>query len=76
MKYFWSNKDPREVFDRSKGQQIVIVRPESYSERTAFGTIHTKNTWSVFTDFSDYRLIDADMEWDSSWLWIPFERVK
>jgi hypothetical protein len=66
----WSNTDPRESID--KRANIIILRPSligvSHPE-VAYAQVDTKEVYCIFTDFENYRCINADMKWDPSWQW-------
>ena len=68
----WSNTDPREVIN--KRARIIILRPSESGfghYRSSVADVHTKEVYNIFTDFEDYQVINADMEWDPIW-WCDF----
>jgi len=64
----WNKEDPR--YSINKRADIIILRPSS-NGRLEAGTAHvdTKETWCIFTSFTNCSLIDADSDWDKDWLW-------
>ena len=66
----WKNTDPR--YDINKRDNIVILRPSLKGNNVYIagtGEVDTKEGWNIFTSFEDYKLIDADTEWNPLWLW-------
>lgn len=63
--YEWRSTDPR--IDIYKRADIVIIRPDGSISKAH---VDTKEVYCIFTDFSDYRSICENKNWDSSWKWI------
>jgi hypothetical protein len=74
----WKNTDPR--VDIYKWARIVILRPSllGFGNMIAgIGEVETKNTWTIFTSFSDRRsYIDADTKWNEDWYWARAPEVR
>ncbi len=66
----WYSTDPRLAITRRA--TIVILRPAPNGGgrfKSGMGFVDAKEGWSIFTDFEDHLLIDADDKWDPDWLW-------
>lgn len=66
----WRNTDPRELIN--KRARILILRPSEFGGkryRVGLADVDTKEVYNIFTDFDDYRSINADMKWDPLWWW-------
>lgn len=72
----WSSTDPR--LDINKRAFIVILRPSltGHGHKMAgVGQVETKNGWSIYTSFDDYKYINADAAWNPDWQWAFQPRV-
>lgn len=63
----WKNSDPR--LDIYKRAEIIIIKPGINGKEIGFGSVETKNSYDIFTNFENYKLISADDNWDDSWIW-------
>lgn len=61
----WFNTDPR--LGHNKRGQIVIVDKRTYA--MARGSVDCKEGWHVFTNFDNYRTINADDNWPEDFVW-------
>lgn len=63
----WFEADPR--YSINKRSNIVIIRPTVNGKRSGLAHVDTKETWCIFTDFEDHKVISADDKWDIDWIW-------
>jgi len=74
----WRNTDPRYLINKSA--DIVIIRPSIKGHgllEAGIGYVSTKESWSIWTPFENYKLISVDDKWntDWSWTWAPKKKV-
>jgi hypothetical protein len=65
----WSNQDPREVLDYTKGRQIIIWRRQGLFGDVFIGQVWTKNDWDIQISSNHIRSIYSDDKWDPDWYW-------
>jgi hypothetical protein len=74
----WRNTDPRYLIN--KWADIVIIRPSTEGRgklEAGIGHVSTKECWSIWTPFENYKYISVDDKWntDWSWTWAPNKKV-
>lgn len=66
----WHKEDPR--FSINKRANIIIVdrRSEYPSQwKICFAHVDTKEVYCIFTEWNNYKCMDADAEWVDGWVW-------
>lgn len=67
----WFENDPR--LSVNKRANIIVVDRRSLYLKTCVGEVETKNGWSIYLEFENYRCISANAEWPEGfvWTWAP-----
>ena len=70
---YWTNTDPRDIFENNSSTDIVILRPGldgHKSKKAGVGQVETHHSYSIWTSFEDHGFIGPDDKWDPTWWWI------